>query len=90
MKLILEKRYDATRNIVDHLVKSPSQRGLERITRHVRTKRMEDEVKTRKEGAWFNNFLLDRTVIQNVEDAGAYSSAWARGGPLDEGPFSPP
>ena len=31
MELMLERRYDATSNITDHPVKSPNERGLERI-----------------------------------------------------------
>ena len=78
MALVEAERASQIRQFIDDPVEPMERRFSEEMEESARINRLEGDTKTWKDGLWFSNFLLDPTVIWEVEHTGPHATAWTR------------
>ena len=78
MPLINAQRAEETRRFIDDPVERPGGDVAARFSQAIRIHEMEDDARARMSSSWFNNFLLDQTVVADVKYAGKQGEEWTR------------
>ena len=76
MALVEAERASQTRQFIDDPVEPMERRFSEEMAERARISRLEGDTTTWKNGQWFGNFLLDPTLIWEVEHTGPHATAW--------------